>query len=128
MSEVTDEDRYRIQTKYGILDRWCPTSGLMPLPVTMDLGIQEPRAAGNVTLHHIAAQESTVEQLQCGCEDRKTWRATRRCACFKANVCCSHSCLGGGKKDGADCPNTSALLTRLQKGRKDLVREGSTKK
>ncbi len=90
-------DTYGIQTKYGILDRLHPTSELMSLPDTIDLGIPDPAPSKKISLRYVSAQESTtaVTPVHCRCKDRKTWCSTRRCACIKAGVKCSVACHGG---------------------------------
>ena len=44
-----------------LLDRNFPTSELMPLPSTIDLEITVPAPDRKITLHAIAARESTTE-------------------------------------------------------------------
>ena len=48
---------YSIQTKYGVLDKNYPTSELMALPDTIELGIPEPPPSKKITLHSVAAKE-----------------------------------------------------------------------
>ena len=85
---------YEIQTKYGILNRNFPTSELMPLPSTIDLGILTPPPDRKITLHAIAASESKTDKVPvfCNCKDKRSWCSTRRCACVKADVKCEMAC------------------------------------
>ena len=84
----------KIQTKYGILDRKFPTSELMPLPSTIDLGISTPAPDRKITLHAVAARESTTDKVPvfCKCKDKRSWCSTQRCACVKADVKCGVAC------------------------------------
>ena len=114
------EDTYVIQTKYGVLDRNCPTSELMELSNNISLDILDPPHTQKVTLHFVAAQESTVRKVSvhCGCKDKRTWCQTRRCACAKANTECFVACHGAGNKDClSDCPNISSMEMRTQRDR-----------
>ncbi len=72
---------YEIQTKYGIFDRNFPTS--VPLPSTIDLGIPTPTPDQKITLHAVAARESTTDKVPvfCKCKNKRSWCSTRRCAC-----------------------------------------------
>lgn len=91
-------DTYSIQTKHGVLDKDYPTSELMPLPDTIELGIPEPPPnKKKITLHTVAAKESTTEKVpvHCKCKDEWKWGLTRRCACVKAEAKCSIACHGG---------------------------------
>ena len=112
-------DTYGIQTKYGILDRLHPTSELMPLPDTIDLGIPDPAPIKKISLRYVSAQESTtaVTPEHCGCKDQKTWCSTCQCACIKAGVKCSVACHGGksGKDNDTNCPNIAAPTMRTHK-------------
>lgn len=112
-------DTYGIQTKYGILDCLHPTSELMPLPDTIDLGIPDPAPIKKISLCYVSAQESTtaVTPVHCGCKDQKTWCSTCQCACIKAGVKCSVACRGrkSGKVNDTNCPNIAAPTMRTQK-------------
>ena len=57
---------YEIQTKYGILDQNFPTSELMPLPSTINLEIPPPAPNRKLTLHAVAARESTTDKVPVG--------------------------------------------------------------
>ena len=75
-------DTYSIQTKHGVLDKDYPTSELMSLPDTIELGIPEPPPnKKKITLHTVAAKESTTDKVpvHCKCKDEWTWCLTRRC-------------------------------------------------
>ena len=103
-----------------------PTSELMPLPDRIELDIPEPPPSKKITLHTIAAKESTTEKVavQCKCKDERTWCLTRRCACVKAEVKCSIACHGGKNVHGGPTyPNISSAGTRGQKGLKVRNRE-----
>ena len=108
------DNAYSIQTKYGVLDRNYPTSELMALLDTIELGIPEPPPSKKITLHSVAVKESTTEKVlvHCKCKDKRTWCMTRRCACVKAGVKCSVACHGGKNiYDGPTYPNISSAGT-----------------
>lgn len=108
-------DTYGIRTKYSTLDRLHPTSELMPLPDTIDLGIPDPAPLKKISLRYVSTQESptAVTPVHCGCRDRKTWCSIRRCALIKAGVKCSVACHEGksGKDNDTECPNIVAVRT-----------------
>ena len=85
---------YEIQTKYGILDRNFPTSELMPLPSTIDLGILTSPPDRKITLHAIATRESTTDKVPvfCNFKEKRSWCSTQRYACVKADVKCMIAC------------------------------------
>ena len=94
VKKVHNGPSYEIQT---ILDRNFPTSELMPLPSTIDLEIPVPAPDRKITLHAIAARESTTDKVPvfCKCKDKRSWCSTRRYACFKAEIKCGVACHGG---------------------------------
>ena len=90
----------------------------MPLPSTIDLEIPVPAPDRKITLHAIAARESTTDKVPvfCKCKDKRSWCSTRRCACFKAEVKCGVACHEGEENSGIDCPNIAAPTLLSQKG------------
>ncbi len=108
---------YEIQTKYGILDRNFPTSELMPLPSTIDLGIPTTAPDQKITLHAVAARESTTDKVPvfCKCKDKRSWCSARKFACVKTDVKCGVACHRGGDYDNAECPNLDISHLRSQK-------------
>lgn len=64
-------DAYSIQTKHRVLERNYPTSELMPLLDTIELGIPEPPPSKKITLHTVAAKTEKVP-VHCKCKDERT--------------------------------------------------------
>ena len=106
-----------IQTKYGVLDRNFSTSELMPLSSTIDLGVPTPATVRKITLHAVAALESTTDKAPvfCKCKDKSSWCSTRRCACVKADVKCGAACHWGGDNSNIGCRNLDAPHLRRRK-------------
>ena len=104
----------------------------MPLPSTIDLEIPVPAPDRKITLHAVAARESTTDKVPvfCKCKDKRSWCSTRRCACFKADVKCGVACHGGEENGRPDCPNIAAPTLRSQKGLRvrDRDEEGKSSK
>ena len=101
-----------------MLDRNFPTSELMPLPSTIYLEIPVPALDRKITLHAIAARESTTDKVPVfyKCKNKRSWCSTRKCACIKAEVKCGVACHGGDEIFESDCPNIAAPHLRMQKG------------
>ena len=53
---------YGIQTKYGILDRLHPTSELMPLPDTIDLGTPDPAPIKKISLRYVLLEQTDLSR------------------------------------------------------------------
>ncbi len=70
VKQVHNGPSYEIQTKYGLLDRNFPTFELMPLPSTIDLEIPVPAPNRKITLHAVAARESTTDKVPVFCKCR----------------------------------------------------------
>ena len=124
------DNAYSIQTKPGVLDRNYPTSELMSLPDTIELGIPEPPPSKKITLNTVLAKESTTEKVpvHCKCKDQRTWCLTRCCASVKAEVKCSIVCHDDKNVHGGPtCLNISSAGTRGQKGLKVRNREEEAK-
>lgn len=108
---------YEIQTKYGILDRNFPTFELMHLPSTINLEIPLLAPDHKITLHAVAAWESTMDKVPvvCKCRDKCSWCSVWRYAYFKAGVKCGVACYG--EEDGwVNCLNIAASTLHSQKG------------
>ncbi len=90
----------------------------MPLPSTINLEIPTPAPDRKISLHAVAARESTTDKVPvfCKCKDKRSWCATRRCACVKAGVKCGVAYHGGGDNDNIECPNLDIPHLRSQKG------------
>lgn len=73
------------------------TSELMPRLSTIDLEIPTPASHKKITLHVVAAHESTTDQepIFGKCKDKRSWCSTRRCVCVKAEVKCGIACQRG---------------------------------
>lgn len=117
VKQVDNGPSYEIQAKYGVLDCNFPTSELMPLPSTIDLEIPVPDLNRKITLHAVAARESTTDKVPvfCKCKDKRSWCSTRRCAYLKAEVKCGVAGHGGDGNGGTDCPNIASPALRSQK-------------
>ena len=77
-----------------------------------------PAPNRKITLHAVAARESTTDKVPVFCKykDKPSWCSTRRRAYFKAEVKCGVAFHGEEENGGTDCPNLAAPILRSQKG------------
>ncbi len=108
---------YEIKTKYSILDRNFLTSELILLASTNDLGIPTSAPDQKITLHAVAACESTTDKVPffCKCKDKWSECSTQRCAWVKTDVICGIACHWGRDNDNAEWANLDISHLRLQK-------------
>lgn len=113
---IPHENRYKLQTEYGVLANHYPTSELNPVPeellesILQKLSGSRPRTL-TMTLHAAAALRSlsTDVTVKCGCKKKCD---TKRCNCIKAEVKCTQYCHSGHVQCG-NLPDTIAEQTEM---------------
>lgn len=83
--------RYKIQTKFGIIDRFFPTSQLAPVPRSVADAIEIGNIRKEITLSQAANFNSSGERVIISCQCRGNC-VSKRCRCFKNGVKCSVHC------------------------------------
>ena len=118
IKSVPREDRYEVETVHGVVQTLLPTTELLPVPP--EIQFQLPTGPSkDVSLHYIAAQESTTDIVQTSCNCKKLCKS-RRCACHNAGLQCSIAC----HLDDHNCQNLSSVALRTEQG----LRERSNKR
>jgi len=104
---------YKLQTQFGMLQRFYPVSQLLQVPMVAAEDIENiiSRKEMNTTLslHAAAARVSTSERIAISC-NCKGPQCSGRCRCIKNKVKCSVHC----HSTEFDCGNLSNLQTRTE--------------
>ena len=112
--EAPHRNRYRVQSKYGIIKGLVSTTSLNVVPehLVTDLRQElENSPTKEVTLSQAAAHASNTTYIALSCNCKK--RCNKRCRCVKNSKLCSQYC----HKSDFDCgnlPNTIVELTEAQ--------------
>ena len=101
--------RYKIQTKFGIIDRFFPTSQLAPVPRSVADGIEIGNIRKELTLSQAAHLNSSGERVIISCQCRGNC-VSKRCRCFKNEVKCSVHC----HQEEYDCGWMKPLTERTE--------------
>lgn len=116
--KVKNQKTHQLQCRYGVLGCWYPTNQLLHIPVSehysisTDLGNQSDK----ISLHAVAAQQSTSDWISIACNCKK--KCTGHCRCLKNKVKYSVYC----HSNEHDCGNLSSLSTQTEIA---LINQGS---
>ena len=109
--EVPCENKYRLQSKFGVLNRLYPACDMEPLPEPFPMGFDLTNEASTmavITLHEAAQKSSTSEVVAVRCKCKKVC-SDSRCRCKKSGVGCSVHC-----HDGLECENMVEVGARTE--------------
>lgn len=104
-------NRYKLQTKYGVLSNHYPVTQLLRVPDSASAQIAIPSTPMStvISLHAAAGKNSTSERIGISC-NCKGPQCKGRCRCMKNKVKCSVHCYATEH----DCGNLSELAIRTE--------------
>jgi hypothetical protein len=102
--------RYKVQTKWGIIDRSFATSQLGSLPNSVAEAIEIGNIQTPITLSKAAKENSSGERVVVSCQCTGACN-TNRCRCFKNQVRCSVHC----HREEHDCGFLKELIDRTER-------------
>ncbi len=118
IKEIPHEGRYRIPTKFGILDRLYPTSELNVVPSvdpdTYRLDFQNA-STQTISFHAVAKRVDTSNKVATTCLCKKLCNPRSRCKCCKHKVQCSQYCHSARRDCGNACTD-AAVVSRSESG------------
>lgn len=107
---VPQQDRYEIQTQYGVINRLLPTKELQRVATLLASGIDVQGPKTKIALSAVAKQVSTSERVIISCK-YKGRCYNKRCNCFKNQVKCSVYCHDDTEHD---CGYLASLALRTE--------------
>lgn len=113
---IPHDNWYRLETEFGTLTNFYPTSELNPVPKELLASVlarmtTSKKPSLTMTLHAAAAHRSlsSLIPVKCGCKSKC---GTRRCSCVKAKVHCTQYCHSS-HLNCSNLPSTIAEQTEV---------------